>query len=270
MTGGGFGRRRNELVQLVEWLDKSKRIAAIFSTGLVIVALALNDIFPQLLPIASLVYLSAITAILLEIHGRTVPPQTIFASHQVVAALLYEEIQAAVAQHGKCEISWIGVTMQSAWLTLENALGRKMADGTVRNVHIRLLQSDPQYIGSVLGDDDSNPQLTREQWEHIVRFARRNQAALEEATSSIEIAQYAYMPNYHGLLINDDVLFLATVRWTGEDFSELSVPHEPFERFDRSSARGIYMIDLYKAWLERGFRSATCSRKFPESLVGGI
>jgi hypothetical protein len=234
---------------------------------MVVVGGALRTIVPQLLPFSLMLYVTTVTSILLEIHGRTSPITTVYSSHQDAAGVFLSEIRTASERQGRCELAWIGVTMQSAWLTLENALGRAIEDTHCSDLHIRLLQSDPDYLATILGGDSNTPQLTREQWQHIARFSQRNADALRASRSTIEIAQYGYMPNYHGLLINDEILYLATVRWNGRDSSELSVPHEPFERFDRSTERGRYMISLYKSWFDKGYRTATRISRFPESTI---
>jgi len=263
----GRGQPKSELVRLLSWLDRTKRVAALFACALIVAAGALQKVAPWFLPYAVVLYLISITSLLLEIHGHTTQEETIYGSHQEAGPAFFDEIRAAVERQGRCDIAWIGVTMQSAWLTIENALGRVIADGTRSDLHIRLLQADPEYMAMILEADDSCPQLTREQWEHICRFGRRNKDSLRASHSSVEIAQYAYMPNYHGLLINGELLFLSTVRWTGRGFTELSVPHEPFQRFDHSTERGRYMIQLYQAWLQKGYQAAVRISVFPESDI---
>lgn len=255
-----------DLARALLWLSRAKRHAAWLACGLVALSGAIRTAVPQFLPFSLMLYLTVITSVLLEMYGRSTPERTIYASHQEGAGVFFSEIRAAVERPGRCDIAWIGVTLQSAWLTLENALGRAIVDCSVSNVHIRLLQSDPVFLSTILDGDDSCADLTREQSEHIARFARRNCDALRRCEASIEIAQYAHMPNFHGLLINGSVLYLSTVRWGGEDFMDLSVPHEPFERFDRSTERGQYMISLYSSWLEKGFATAPTVMHFPEAV----
>jgi len=263
--------RKGEFSRTLERLDQAKRATTIIACILVVAGGVLQDVIPQFLPIAILLYLTAITAILLEIHAWTAPSLNVYSSLQAAATVLLEEIQKGSRRKGRCDILWLGVTMQSAWLTIENAIGRDLAECAITDIHIRLLQSDPGYLLSILKSDDSTPQLTAEQAQYIARFCERNSNALKAGRSTISIAQYAYMPNYHGLLINESVLYLSTVRWTGGEYAELSVPHEPFERFDRSTPRGQYMIDLYCAWVEKGFREATSLKTYPTdgASVGG-
>jgi hypothetical protein len=254
---------RSEFVAAFTWLQDNKRFGVWIGCALVVATGLLRNWIPQLFPVAVFLYLGALTTIVLDIHRRSDVDRTIYPSHQEAASVFYEEIAGALNGRGGCNLAWIGVTLQSAWLTLENALGRGIADGQISKLNIRLLQSDPRYLKKLLGSTDSQAQLAKEQADHIVRFCERHEASLRATGSTIELAQYAYMPNYHGLLVNDERVYLATVRWWGSDFEELSVPHEPFERFDRSTPRGRYMIDLYSAWLGRGFATATVLHKFP-------
>jgi hypothetical protein len=257
------GSEANEFAFAFAWLQDNKRIGAWLAFVLIAVSTALKGVVPALLPVAGLLYVSVLTSLVVDIHRRTTVARTIYPSHQEAAGVFFEEITKALRSRGKCELSWIGVTMQSAWLTLENALGRAIADGQIADLHIRLLQSDGEFLGTILGQSDNQPQLAREQAEQIARFGARHEGVLGATGSTIALAQYAYMPNFHGLLVNDDVLYLSTVRWTGSGSEELSVPHEPFERFDRTTSRGRYMIELYTAWLDKGFEVATSVREFP-------
>ncbi len=253
----------NEFVKPFRWLHDNKKFAAWGAYALLTLSILLDNWFPQIFPVAVFVYLSIMTNVLLDIHRRSEPERTVFPSHQEAQTEFHDEIRSALRQPGRCDIAWIGVTMQSAWLTLENALGKAIQSKQVSNLHIRLLQTDPNFLESILPQGDSQPNLVRKQAEHIETFCSRYTTCLSSTESSLAIAQYAYMPNYHGILINDSVLYLSNVRWSDSDLSELSVPHEPFERFDRSTERGVYMIGLYKSWLEKGFRIATSSKSFP-------
>jgi hypothetical protein len=245
-------------------LQEHRALAAWVAFVVLAASTALKPVVPQVFPVAAVIYLSVITGLLVNMHRHATGAPTVFASHQAASVTFLEEITRAIHGRGRCELVWIGVTLQSAWLTLENALGRELADRHLADVSIRLLQSDPDFLQQLLGQDSTQAKLTHEQAEHICRFASSHSEAMRQGSCTIELAQYAYMPNYHGLLVNGEVLYLATVRWGGEAFEELNVPTEPFERFDRSTERGRYMIDLYMAWLEHGTRTASKLHTFPE------
>ena len=56
------------------------------------------------------------------------------------------------------------------------------------------------------------------------------------------------MPNYHGLLINNSILFMSHVRW---DHDTLNVAEVPYERFDLTTEKGQYYIKLFSSWLKK-------------------
>lgn len=257
---------QSDFLSVVRWLHDHKRLAAWVSYGLLTSSILLLNWVPQLFPVCAVLYLSVVTAVLMDIHKRTKPTRTVLPSHSEANLAFHEEIRRALAEPGRCEMAWLGVTMQSAWLTLENTLGKAIQSRKASDLHIRLLQSDPAYLESILDDGDKQPAITRQQADYIKAFCERHDQCLRATGSTIELSQYAYMPNIHGLLINDSVLFLSYVRWTDSDLSDLSVPHEPFERFDRSTERGQYMIKLFKSWLEKGFLVASSSLCFPPEI----
>ena len=155
------------------------------------------------------------------------------------------------------------MTLHAAWATLENCLSDPIREKKCKNLVVRLSQCSPGYLRSILPETDTTAKSAETQFDIIVAFCKSQQASLQATNSNIAIVQYDYMPNYHGILINRSVLFLSTVRWEEvSNFSTLSVPHEPYIRYDQSSERGEYMINLYLSWLERAFKQSIKTQKF--------
>ena len=242
---------KNEVLAVFEWINRHKTWAAWISFLALCISLLVKEIYPALYITCVLLYLAAITATLLDIHRQIEPPITRFSSHAAANPSVFEEIEKA-AKQGRCEICWLGVTMTSAWLTLENKLRPLIVKQLVQNLTVRLLQSDPDFLKTIL--DPGHPMCENTRTEHgtIVDFSIRYKTELDKSESKIEIFQYSYMPNFHGLLINNSILYLSTVRWEGPKYTELSVPHEPFERYDRSTEKGEYLINLFISWFEKG------------------
>src|SRR5690349_10507765 len=110
---------KNEVLAVFKWLYDHRRISA----WIAFVILLISSLFswPVVNIVSLILYLAIITATVLDIHRHIEPPITRFSSHSVANPEMFSEIDKAIKQ-GLCELSWVGVTMQSAWLTLENRL----------------------------------------------------------------------------------------------------------------------------------------------------
>lgn len=251
-------------VQVWNAISKRKHYAAWLALFAVPASALVSDFDPKAYIGAFVAYLGIVTAILADLLKRTEPKESRFQSHSDANKAIIPEIQKAIRGRS-CEVYWIGVTLQSAWLTLERSLNEPVRKRQLRNLKIKLLQSNPDYLCQILPSGDAMISATRTQWDLIQQFKARYEEEIKATGSAIEIAQYSYMPNLHGVLINRNTLFLSNVRWEDGAYSELSVPHEPFERLDRSTERGEYLISLYLSWLEKGF--AVAGSKPPQTVV---
>lgn len=202
------------------------------------------------------VHLGMIVTLLVDIHTKNNPKETWFQSHQASLPAVREVLDSALLAKSCCLV-WIGVSMQSAWLALEQVF-QKIEKSEAINLNITLLQSNPEFLRSIFGDNAHLAKITEGQWDYMNQRCKQIEPALRATQSKITLAQYSYMPNIHGLLIGDRTLFLSSVRWQGD---ELSVPREPFELLTAETNRGRYSIELYNSWLQHGIKSAEQSGK---------
>jgi len=77
----------------------------------------------------------------------------------------------------------------------------------------------------------------------------KNVMNIENSNVYIELNKYSYMPNWHGVLINDRYLFLSTCNWT--DNGVLAVGESPYNLHQKNiSDRHDDTILQFKRWLE--------------------
>jgi hypothetical protein len=275
----------SNLAKLFIWFDDRKPFLAKLTYGFVVFSYAFGlslgvlnkhvfqaigwkiDIDPyEFITAALIAHFGIFMAILVDIHKKVLPSEMWFGSHQDALPEIRSALNVCVKE-GAPHICWIGVSLQSAWLALEDVL-RKLEDGTVHKLNIVLLQSEPESLRKIEGEMEGIAEIAEGQMHYMQQRCRLLSDTLEKTGSTIVIGQYDYMPNIHGTLFNQSLLFLSNVRWTGKDLSELSVPREPFERFDARSDKGRYMIGLYNSWLEKGLANAEKNGKlyqFPQS-----
>ncbi len=222
----------------------------------------------EFLVAAVIAHLGVLTVLIIDIYKSVRPSEPWFASHQEALPEVRRELLQAVS-HKQCTITWLGVSLQSAWLALEEVL-RRIEDGSAKNVTIVLLQLHPSYLGDVPGDTAGLAAITETQFRYMTMRCRSIDARLRSSQSKIVLYQYSYMPNLHGVLINDEILFNSHVRWCGHNYEELSVPREPYERIDMRTERGRYVVDSYKCWVEKGKICAWRDNRvfvFPEDAI---
>ena len=114
--------------------------------------------------------------------------------------------------------------------------------------NLLLVQSSPEALRSMMPLGDTTADMTEAQRREILSFVDEHKDQLTSVGSSINLINYNHMPNYHGILIDDKILFLSNCRWQK---NSLIVPHEPFTRYDMTTDQGRYMIKLYKSWVSK-------------------
>jgi hypothetical protein len=275
--------------KLVAWIENQKEFFAKLTYALIVIAYAVGALIPPLADIvlkplgfswtvdgnsiligAVIAHFGFLMALVLDVHSKTTAQERWYPTHQEALSDIRQSLVKATARPN-CELTWIGVSLQSAWLALEDVLQR-MERGDSR-IDITLFQSDPAFLRGVSGSMEGLIQITEAQMNYMRRRLAAMEPALRRSGSKVGLHQYAYMPNYHGVLINGEELFLSNVRWQGADASDLSVPREPFERLDRSTPRGVYMIELFLSWRRKALvyaEEAGTSHEFPAVAMAPV
>jgi hypothetical protein len=261
----GEQNKRVGFAAVIAWLDSNKPFLAkltyvsLFLTYLIGIPAwpAISERFgldsslgTSLVIGAFIAHLGVLLSLMVDMHNEMTPRETWFQSHQEALPSIRAALNAAVRER-PCRIVWIGVSMQSAWLALENVF-RAIEESTVAEIKVTLLLVNPEFFRTLPGSNEGLATLTEGQMEYMSKRCEAMQQALLATQSEIVLAQYSYMPNFHGLLVGDHTLFLSTVRWHGKNRHELSVPREPKELLTSNTNRGRYAIELYHSWLEKG------------------
>ena len=250
--------------RVVKFAQAKDKQAAFAVLALWVAVLVRNSV-PDLMVVAVVLYLSVFARILYDIYDKLAEKRKKrFRSHQDANDAIRAEIVSALGRKN-CEIVWLGVTLQSAWLTLENALQPVVYAEKLNRLKLKLFQTSPSFLAPILPEAAA---ITAEQAKIVQGFAKRFCAELSRSQSEISLVQYDYMPNFHGILIDNKILFLSTVRWIPGDPAELSVPHEPFERIQEGAEEGAYMIALFKSWVE--YAELRAKKLSTEVIVLGV
>ncbi|MCI5119872.1 MAG: hypothetical protein D3908_01505 [Candidatus Electrothrix sp. AUS4] len=200
------------------------------------------------------IHLGMIFSVLIDIYDRGRTPETWFSSHQDSLPAFRAELDNTLKER-PTSIIWLGVSMQSAWLALENVF-TKIHEGQLSDVKIILLPIHPEFCKALPGNNDGLASVTQGQMEYMDKRCLAMNDALRTTGCEIIIAQYFHMPNFHGVLLGENRLFISTVRWHGDLLEEMSVPREPYELIDNSTPRGRYYVKLFRSWVGKCTASA--------------
>lgn len=262
--------KRIRFVDAIIWLDNNKPFLVKVSYSLLLLAyLFIVPLWPvinqylnndfilggSIIIGALVVHFGFLVSLIVNIDEKLIAKnEPWFPSHQEALPRIRDELDFAIKEK-PCKIVWIGVSMQSAWLALEGII-KKIEESSAEEAEIILLSANPDFLRSIRADEDGLAKATEGQMDYMRRRCELLNQRLLIRKNRITLAQYSYMPNFHGLLINNHILFISTVRWYGQNFELLSVPREPNELLTSNTIRGRYAIELYNSWLEKGLLSA--------------
>jgi len=228
-------------------LEESRRAATWIAFGVTAICTVFREQFPHLAEPALLIYLALLTSTLFTVLQRVDERRTRFRSLQEAAPAIIADLERSLGQR-QPEIQWMGITLVSAWATLEPVLSDALVSGRAHRVTVKLLQAHPEFLNSIL--DDGAAARAQALQESIAAYARNHQRDLLDSGSTVDLAQYGYMPHLHGVLINRRILYISSAKWEGTEQRELGVPNQPFERWDLRSEQGEETIAQFLSWCD--------------------
>ncbi|HLG59222.1 MAG TPA: hypothetical protein VI485_28025 [Vicinamibacterales bacterium] len=231
-----------------------KRPAAIaLFAALVLSSFALK-VRPELVIAAAIALAAALLSLVLDIHKKVSDtPAIVEIGLPRTWPHIEPELRAALAKRG-AEVCWLGVTLNDAWPHLVTILEPAVQQQSASAFTVRMVQVEPSYLRAVAGCCSELPQYAEANWARIELFERDYKRGLDSIGARIVKGRYQYMPNFHGVLINNRTLFLSAVSWDGP---RMRIAEEPYERFDASTASGEHKIRLFQAWFARAESAAT-------------
>jgi hypothetical protein len=234
----------------------SKRPAAL---ALVFIAAVGSVLTSTAVQVAALTALCAILVeVLFEIQRYTIEhsrPRS-FDNFYDVSLHIEEQIQQRMKRTRKVQIRAIGMSMGHAWPFLSEIL-RKLLDSNAGaiNLHLAIIDSQWNELAQV------NPHWGQTADGNVARistFAEANISRLLTSGSTITISRYAHMPNWHGVLLDDDVLFESTCIWQGDT---LAGAENEYERHVVSDPIGAARIGRFTSWF--GYNTRNLAQRWP-------
>jgi hypothetical protein len=150
----------------------------------------------------------------------------------------------------RIEIKIIAVSMTFSWPFIANKLPKILSSYSDAYADVQLSFVHPQYLEALgLETYDINfADEARQRLKEIPAFCDGLDKSLAERLR-INARMYNNLPHWHGILIDDEYLFLGRTDWS---FSfkkpKLTVGQNKYRYFDRCSSVGIERIEIFKSW----------------------
>lgn len=190
-----------------------------------------------------------ILELLFELHKQVTQEKdvVVFSEFYEVSLALRGAIADRLHGNQRVCIRALGMSMGHAWPFLANTLvpilerdGRQVVDLQIAMLDAqwdRLEDLNPAWADRVGGN-----------YRQILRFANEHRTLLERKGWRVSVHRYSHMPNWHGILIDQDLLFLGTCYWKS---GLLTGGENQYELFRASESElATHRIEQFLSWFE--------------------
>jgi hypothetical protein len=215
-----------------------------------LVALAL---LPQFAPVPAGVAIAAIYSlgfiVLTSIFSiqdslRRQNPEARFTEFYDVATEIRDAASTRAVRRG-VEIQALGMSMGHAWTFLSSLLSSLAKDRNVRNVRVQVAMLDPEWE-QIAAFNPTWPERTRTQRQAILEHFTSNSELTNRRNWEFELRLYRHTPNWHGICLDGEILFLSTCSWQN---GRLVGGENEYERFQRGGGpRADRAFELFQTW----------------------
>ena len=212
----------------------------------------------QLAASIALLSLSLILQLLFEIHARvtTSDGARFFESFASAVPQMTSSIERRLHRGQSVRLRWVGVTHEAGWPAVQ-AVTKLVVDETVpRSASLRaeLFIIDPD--GDVCARTDGpNVAQIRATIGTIAHFVSDHDASLATHKSSIDVYKYDHRPTWHGLLIDEDILYWSVCMPSNLKLSAPQGGAEVVRASDGIASR--HRIEHFISWTDELTRAAS-------------
>lgn len=174
--------------------------------------------------------------------------------HESIKRTLIDDIEKKKSQGERVRIRVMGVCLHKSFPRLAELLLTKKDELDISGVRIELRFS---ILDRNCGSWKKLEKLDS-QWSDLMNaFDKQMEKFINkiqerpELNISIKLTQYRHMPNYHGLMLNKQDLFVSDCMWFRD--GNLTVGRNPYKYFAGDvSEHHNYMLRLYTRWFDFG------------------
>ena len=218
-------------------------------------ALVVIAAFPRLIPVPNiqLAALVALGAIILETlfevqkQVATNKPSRVFPEFYSVSQEIQRSIAKTIDTKHVVHIRALGMSMGHAWPFLVNTLQPFLASNQKQEVHLEIAILDSRW-NDLQSINSDWPARSKTNFDEIERFFEVNRKRLTDKGWLVSVYRYRHIPNWHGVLIDNDALFLSTCFWRDKKLMGAENVYELFLR--NESEVGAQRIYEFISWFE--------------------
>lgn len=240
-------------------LDKALRVydkIKIQMTYVIVLFIALYELLPiaDFFPQANIIVLVALGFILLEVLFQMYKKLSTLDQYKVFNSgtemlIKFEEDVMRVKRGKTINLKVITVGSRVYLPSLFNIMNRMIAENRIFNIEIATLSSE--YIVGSEHFNEANvkkfskaAKLSKDQ---IEAYREEHEEFFEETGSSLVIHEYDYVPNYIGILLNENTLYYSHTRWNNGYLVGANNNRYELVRVD-DKYDGDYKIESFLSW----------------------
>lgn len=241
-------------------IRKAYQLAKKPTAYILLVLTLVSTVYPQSeIQIAALI---ALAALVLEVifdiqkHIASVPTGRVYSDFYQTTESMRNEISRRIEEGRPVSIRALGISMGHAWTFLTSSVtSRIQKDGKQIDLQIAMINPAWEELSKINADWVAR---ARTNYEEIERHASLMLPHLKSSGSSISLSVYSHMPNWHGVLIDDDILFLSACKWSNDT---LFGGENRYEIVLASDTIGGYAkIDHFRSWFDYVIKQPTTKR----------
>jgi hypothetical protein len=137
----------------------------------------------------------------------------------------------------------MGLTLYQMWEYMKNFINKSSIEKM--NITFCMVDSSSPMIRD-LGNNWN--ELSDGFYNSIQKYMKAHQDTLNERSINIKIKRYKHIPIIHGILINDEHLFLSYTSWTKKD--QMQGASNDYFYYNINNAIGKQHIKIFKNWID--------------------
>jgi hypothetical protein len=242
--------------------ERLKKPAAYAFVGLALLGAVVQSMPLQVAALGALGVLILETLFAIRKHIEELETPRVFADFFETTAAMRSEMLRRLERNGSLRVRAMGMSMGHAWPFFMNTLAPLLRDGKhAISLDIAMLDADwpdlvalnPGWVSRAKANADD-----------IARLGASVSVAMQGSGSSLGLSLYRHMPNWHGVLIDDDLLFLSTCFWQGGTLTGAENRYELLSNGD--PLLGAPRITQFRSWFDH-ILSLPTTRSWPQGNV---
>jgi hypothetical protein len=186
-----------------------------------------------------------------------------------------ECLKQLIATH-KLDVKWLGIGMEYGVPVLPGLLRRLVGSVSECEITVSIAMLDPdwEYLEHLRPDWPGGVRKSYDRLMALVTLYREQQRTLKKRKVSIGVRTYEYIPNWHGLAINDSQFYVGSCSWEetvpGSGEVILTEAINPYIALSpESGGFEAWLAVTFRTWFNYAFHWSDNSRTGKQAVARG-